>query len=152
MDSMPPATAVSYSPARIAFAASMTARIPEPHTLETVTHGTEFGIPAPRDAWRAGACPTPAERTLPIRTCSTSPGEMPARSIAARIAADPRAGAGREDSFPRKEPTGVRAAERMTTSLTGGLYVIRPERSEGSPETQGVPRRFAPRNDTGGVG
>jgi hypothetical protein len=30
------------------------------------------------------------------------------------MAADPRAGAGSEESFPRKEPIGVRAAERTT--------------------------------------
>ena len=117
IDSIPPATATSYSPARIAFDTSMTARIPDPQTLETVTHGTELGIPAPSDACRAGACPTPAERTLPITTCSMSPGATPALSSAARIAADPRAGAGRDESFPRNEPTGVRAADRMTTSF-----------------------------------
>ena len=46
MDSMPPATATSYSPAWIALPTSMTARMPEPQTLWTVTQGTVFGIPA----------------------------------------------------------------------------------------------------------
>ena len=97
----------------------MTARIPEPQTLWTVTHGNAFGIPAPSEAWRAGACPCPACRTLPKTTCSTSPaGRRPARR-AARIATDPRAGAGSEESFPRNEPTGVRAAERITRFFIG---------------------------------
>src|SRR5262245_28929031 len=114
MDSMPPATASSYSPARMALDASMTARIPEPQTLCSVMQGTLTGIPAPRAAWRAGAWPMPAWRTLPRMTCSTDDASTPARSRAPRIAMDPSAGADREDSFPRKDPTGVRAAERMT--------------------------------------
>jgi hypothetical protein len=120
MDSMPPATATSYSPAWIALPASMTARIPEPQTLCTVTHGTLSGIPAPSDAWRAGAWPIPAWSTLPMITCSTSSGRTPARESAQRIAAEPRAGAGRDESLPRKLPIGVRTAERITSSFIGG--------------------------------
>src|SRR5262245_53888141 len=56
----------------------------------------------------------PAWRTLPRMTCSTCEASTPARSRAPRIAMEPRAGAGSEDSFPRNDPTGVRAAERMT--------------------------------------
>ena len=125
IDSMPPATATSYSPAWIALPASMTARMPEPQTLWTVTHGTVFGMPAPSEAWRAGAWPDPAWRTLPKMTCSTSSGRTPARSSAPRMAAEPRAGAGRDESFPRNEPTGVRAAERMTMSFIGGGFYLR---------------------------
>src|SRR5262245_49493362 len=126
MDSIPPATATSYSPAWMAFDASMTARMPEPQTLWTVTQGTVFGMPAPSDAWRAGAWPIPAWRTLPRMTCSTSSGFTPERSSAARMAAEPRAGAGRDESFPRNEPTGVRAADRMTMSfIGGGFYCVR---------------------------
>ena len=55
IDSMPPATAISISPAAIARAAPITASRPDPHTLLTVTHGTEFGRPANSAAWRAGA-------------------------------------------------------------------------------------------------
>src|SRR5512143_2842655 len=57
----------------------------------------------------------PACSTLPRITCSTWSGAIPARSSAARMAVEPRAGAGRDESFPRNEPTGVRAAERTTT-------------------------------------
>jgi len=43
------------SPAAICDAASITAFRPDPQTLLIVVHGTEFGIPAPRLACRAGA-------------------------------------------------------------------------------------------------
>ena len=125
MDSMPPATATSYSPAWMALPASMTARMPEPQTLWTVTHGTVFGMPAPSEACRAGAWPMPAWRTLPMMTCSTSSGATPARSRAARMAAEPSAGAGREESLPRNEPTGVRAAERITRFFIGRRILLR---------------------------
>jgi hypothetical protein len=54
---MPPARTISYSPARIAFAPSMTARIPEPQTLWIVTAPVDLGRPAAISACRAGACP-----------------------------------------------------------------------------------------------
>ena len=41
-------------------APSIIAFIPEAHTLLIVVHGVEIGRPAPRAAWRAGACPKPA--------------------------------------------------------------------------------------------
>ena len=50
-------------------------------------------------------------------TSSTSAAEMPARSIAALMAMVPRSCAATEDSAPLNEPTGVRAAETMTTSV-----------------------------------
>ncbi len=125
MDSIPPATATSYSPAWMALPTSITARMPEPHTLWTVTQGTVFGTPAPSEACRAGACPIPAWRTLPKTTCSTSPGATPARASAALMATDPRAGAGSEESLPRNEPTGVRAAERITRFFIGGGFYRR---------------------------
>ncbi len=116
IDSIPPATARSYSPARMPLAASITARMPEPQTLWSVTHGTESGMPAPSDAWRAGACPIPAWSTFPKITASTSPAATPAAASAARIAVDPSCGAVIGDSEPRNEPIGVLDAERMTTS------------------------------------
>ena len=60
MLSMPPATIESASPARIAWAASMTALRPEPHTLLIVTAAMVSGKPALRAACRAGFWPTPA--------------------------------------------------------------------------------------------
>jgi len=41
-------------------------------------------------------------------TCSTSSGLTPARESAQRIADDPSAGAGRDESLPRKLPIGGR--------------------------------------------
>ena len=66
MLSMPPATTTSASPARIAWAASMTAFSPEPHTLLTVKAAMVSGRPALSAACRAGFWPTPACRTLPM--------------------------------------------------------------------------------------
>jgi hypothetical protein len=54
IDSMPPATTTSWSPRRIAWAASDTAFSPDPHTLSMVIAGTVTGRPALRAAWRAG--------------------------------------------------------------------------------------------------
>ena len=44
----------------------MMACMPEAQTLLMVRAEAESGTPAPMAACRAGACPTPAERTLPI--------------------------------------------------------------------------------------
>ena len=52
-----------YSPARIEFAASITALSDEPQTLLIVTAGVESGKPAPNATWRAGAWPAPACNT-----------------------------------------------------------------------------------------
>ncbi len=45
MDSMPPATIRLASPARMAWAASITALSPDPHTLLTVSAGIVAGRP-----------------------------------------------------------------------------------------------------------
>src|SRR5512142_1294728 len=58
----------------------------------------------------------PACRTFPKITVSTSPASTPAAASAARIADEPSCGAVSADREPRKEPIGVRDAERMTTS------------------------------------
>ena len=71
IDSIPPAIASSASPARISAAASMIALRPEPQTRLMVVAEVPFGRPALSAAWRAGAWPTPAWRTWPIRTSST---------------------------------------------------------------------------------
>ena len=41
---------------------------PLAQTLLTVVQGMESGSPAPRAAWRAGACPNPDWRTQPMYT------------------------------------------------------------------------------------
>src|SRR5882672_2935032 len=116
MDSMPPATITSMSPARMACDASMTAFSPEPHTLFTVVAPTVLGMPALMAAWRAGACPTPACRTFPIRTSSTSSGLIPARLTASRITTAPSSCAGIEESPPMNSPLAVRVALTMYAS------------------------------------
>src|SRR5205085_11002998 len=50
IDSIPPATARSYSPQRMSFAAYITAFMPEPQTLLMVTAPALVGIPAPMPA------------------------------------------------------------------------------------------------------
>ena len=65
MDSMPPVTATSTSPARIAWSARPMARMPEAQTLLMVSDGTSRGIPALICAWRDGIWPWPACSTCP---------------------------------------------------------------------------------------
>jgi hypothetical protein len=67
---MPPATAISASPALISAAASMIDFSPEPQTRLIVVALVPSGSPARSRAWRAGAWPTPAWSTWPIRTSS----------------------------------------------------------------------------------
>ncbi len=74
MDSIPPATIISASPALMAWAAIMTDFRPEAHTLFMVVAGTSLGIPDRMSTCRAGFCPWPAVRTLPKITSSTCSG------------------------------------------------------------------------------
>ena len=68
MLSIPPATITSWLPTARLCAAIITAFIPEAHTLLIVVQGVEIGSPAPRVACLAGACPEPADTTLPMYT------------------------------------------------------------------------------------
>ena len=54
---MPPATATSRSPARIAASSRPAARRPDAQTLLIVSDGTSFGMPAAICAWRDGIWP-----------------------------------------------------------------------------------------------
>ena len=90
------------------------ARMPEAHTLLTVSEETSFGMPPLIWAWRDGICPWPAWRTWPITTCWTSSGPTSARSSAALMAMPPSSVASREARPPPSLPMGVRAAPRMT--------------------------------------
>jgi hypothetical protein len=111
MLSMPPATTISASPARIEADASMIAFRPEPQTLLIVVAETDGGSPALSAAWRAGAWPAPAWITWPMKTSSTDSVGTPARSTAARMAMPPRVVAGVSARVPPNLPIGVRAAE-----------------------------------------
>ena len=66
---MPPATATSRSPARIAWSTIPPARRPEAQTLLIVSEETSFGIPPLIWAWRLGTWPCPAWSTWPKTTC-----------------------------------------------------------------------------------
>ena len=68
IDSIPPATTMSHSPARISWSARATAFRPDKHTLLMVRDGTFIPIPARTAACRAGACPAPACNTWPMIT------------------------------------------------------------------------------------
>src|SRR5690606_34714352 len=91
--------------------------MPEPNTLLMVVQPAASGMPAARDAWRAGACPRPAGSTQPMMVSSTWSGLIPACSSAPLMAAAPRVGVGTPLNWPRKEPMAVRLAPRMTMSL-----------------------------------
>ena len=64
IDSCPPATTISNSPARISWSASAIASSPDRHTLLMVSAGTVIGMPALTAAWRAGIWPAPAVQHL----------------------------------------------------------------------------------------
>ncbi len=123
IDSWPPATTTSASPERMSRAASMIAASPERQTLLMVTVGTCQPSPAAIEVWRAGFWPAPACSTWPKISASTSaaptapapPAES--RSSAARTATAPRSTARNEARPPLILPCGVRAADRMTTSV-----------------------------------
>ena len=100
IDSMPPPSPTSRSPARIAESSSATARIPEAQTLLIVSELTDIGTPALAWAWREGIIPWPACSTVPITTCSTCSGSTPARSSAPAIATPPSTGASSGASPP----------------------------------------------------
>ena len=116
MLSCPPAITISLSPVRICWAASATARRPEPHTWLMPKAVAASGMPALRAAWRAGFCPWAAVSTWPRITSSISPGSSLARAMAASMAAVPSVCAGSVPKAPLKLPTGVRTAATITMS------------------------------------
>ncbi len=123
MLSMPPAIITSQVPARMLSVANIIAFMPEPQTLLMVVQPTEKGMPAPMVAWRAGACPSPAGKTQPIRAEQGRSGVIPAASIAALIAMLPSCVAVWLLKLPWKLPIGVRLAEAITTVLSV-TYII----------------------------
>src|SRR3954454_16065402 len=114
IDSMPPATPTSRSPARIEASIMPAARMPEAQTLLMVSEETSFGMPALIWAWREGIWPWPAWRTCPMTTCWTCSGSTFARSRAALMASPPSSVASTEARAPPILPMGVRAEPRIT--------------------------------------
>ena len=125
MLSMPPEITISAEPALMMSCASMVAFMPEPQTLLMVVAPVASGRPAPRAAWRAGAWPCPAGSTLPMKTSSTFSGASFARLSASPITWEPSLWALNGERSPMKRPSGVRAAETMTTgSEVAAMAVI----------------------------
>lgn len=120
--------------------------MPDAQTLLTALQTTVFGIPAPKAACLAGACPKLALNTLPKKTSCTRAGSTFALFRAAdhhtddvsyiwvkrtithtayekilvspSIATEPSLVADKEDRAPRKPPIGVRATPTTHTSVT----------------------------------
>src|SRR3954447_23836244 len=147
MDSMPPPTATSRSPARMAASRMPVARTPEAQTLLMVSEETSLGMPASICAWREGIWPCPAWSTWPITTCWTCSGSTPARSSAALIAIPPSRGAWEDDSPPPSVPTGVRAVPRITVLGMAETLVSGPR--HGRPRHHRSARRDERRHDRG---
>ena len=125
MFSAPPATIISASPHRIAWAANCTAFKPEPQTLLIVKAGVNSGSPAWTLIWRATFCPKPAPRIFPIITSSTCSGLTLAFSKTLLITKAPKSTAETFFKLPPKEPIGVRTAETITTSfITVPIYTF----------------------------
>src|SRR5699024_1851692 len=81
IDSTPPATTTSASPAPIIARADVIAVIPEEHRRLTVEPGTDSGSPAGSTAMRATfPVDSPAWLAEPRITSSMSPGSIPVRS------------------------------------------------------------------------
>src|ERR1700740_1500373 len=110
--------------------------MPEPQTLLIVVQGTLSGSPAKREAWRAGAWPTPAGSTQPLSVSSICSGTSSARSSAAAIATAPSCGADFDESSPWNAPIGVRAPDRITVSelAMGALCVSCASGRQSQPE------------------
>src|SRR5207248_4182536 len=121
IDSIPPVTITSCSPARIIASAISTARRDEAQTLLIVSAGTWIGSPAPTAAWRAGAWPAPACSTWPMITYSTSCGSSPIFSSAERITIEPSPVACCLARPPPSLPNGVRSAATMTERATPSM-------------------------------
>ena len=117
MLSMPPDKTISAEPALMMSCASMVAFMPEPQTLLTVVAPVASGSPAPRAACRAGAWPCPAGSTQPMNTSSIRSGDNLARSTAAPMTWEPSWWALKGERSPMNRPSGVRAAETMTTRI-----------------------------------
>ncbi len=79
-----------------------------------VRAGTDWGIPALTEAWRATFCPNPPWSTQPIRTSSTCSGAIFARLNDSLITILPSSAAGTAASFPPIFPTAVRTAPANT--------------------------------------
>src|SRR5512134_2148063 len=119
MDSTPPATKISPSPARILWAASAMVCRPDEQKRFTVIPGTVTGQPARIAIWRAMFQPVaPSGLAQPMITSSTSSASTRARSSAACTTCPPIFAPCVMLSAPRQLlHSGVRAVETITASV-----------------------------------
>ena len=119
IDSTPPATITGAPSTTMRCAAIEVACKPEEQKRLTVVPATVTGQPARIAATRATLCPVaPSGSPQPKTTSSTSPGEIPARSMAARMTCAAMSAPCVRFRAPRKAlPIGVRALATITACL-----------------------------------
>ena len=125
IDSTPPATKMSASPAITRCAAIAIVCRPDEQKRLTVTPDMVTGQPAISAIWRAMFWPVaPSGVAQPISTSSTSPASMPARSIAAFTASPPIVAPWVMLSAPFQDlARPVRAVETMTASRISDSFL-----------------------------
>src|SRR6266550_8006782 len=132
MFSLPPATTTCASPVRSSWTALLMACNPDPHSRFTLNAVVVSGRPAFSVARRALKASSPTWPTQPRMTSSTTPGEIPARSTAVRIAVAPRSDVGVSLNAPANLPMAVRTPPATTMpppfSATRSFYVATPGR------------------------
>src|SRR5437762_6607632 len=116
MDSMPPATIASASPAAIRYAASTIASSPEPQRRLTVNAGTRAGTPARSDATRATFTASGGCAMLPKTTSSRAAPSKPVRASTSTVTMRPRSWTGTSFNSVFAFAYGVRTPSTMTTS------------------------------------
>ena len=121
IDSTPPATTMSFSPAMTRCAAIAIVCRPLEQKRLTVMPLVVIGRPARSAIWRAMLLPVaPSGVAQPMMTSSTSAGSMPARSTAALTAWPPSVAPWVMLKAPfQLLASGVRAVETMTALVMG---------------------------------
>ena len=122
IDSTPPATTTSFSPAMTRCAAIAIVCRPLEQKRFTVMPLVVIGRPARSAIWRAMLLPVaPSGVAQPMMTSSTSAASMPARSTAALTAWPPRVAPWVMLKAPfQLLASGVRAVETITALVMGG--------------------------------
>src|SRR5262245_33234765 len=122
MDSTPPATIASASPAEIRYAASTIASRPEPHRRLTVNAGTDAGTAAFSAATRATLTASGGCAMLPKTTSSSSAASKPVRARISAVTIRPSSCAGTSFSSVLALEYGVRTPSTMTASRDIGPF------------------------------
>src|SRR6187397_173570 len=116
MDSTPPATIASASPAAIMCCASTIDCSPDPQSRFTVNAGTRSGTPARSAATRATLTASGGCAMLPTMTSSSSAGSNPVRARSSAMTTRPRSAAPRFFSSVPAREYGVLSPSTTTTS------------------------------------